>query len=159
MMCLRVKLRAAGMATLVGSLLLTSAAFAGECPAGKILPDATPPGPSAPTGVIDEVIASIDLGAEYDIPGRQFRMRRLEIKPGGVVPWHGHEARPANIYVVKGSVTEYRSNCSVPIEHEKGDVVAESGSVSHWWRNNSQRTAVLISADILPPEMNPDESM
>ncbi len=158
-MTLSVKLRAAGTSVFFCALLLAPVAVAGECPAGKTGPDLTAPGPSEPKGVTDEVISSIDLGEGYSIPGRQFRMRRLEIKPGGVVPWHGHEARPANIYVIKGTVTEYRSNCSVPIDHKKGQVVAESGAVSHWWRNNTGRTVVLISADILPPDMSPDASM
>jgi quercetin dioxygenase-like cupin family protein len=134
------------------ALSLGSVANAGECPADKVGANATPPGPSMPANVTDNVIASIDLGNGYNIPGRALRMRRLEIKPGGVVPWHSHDARPANIYVVRGSVTEYRSTCAVPIVHRKGEVVAESGATSHWWRNNGWRTAVLISADIPPPE-------
>ena len=55
------------------------------------------------------------------------RMRKLVVQPGGIVPWHEHAARPANILVVEGSITEYRSNCKVPIEHKAGDVVAEFG--------------------------------
>lgn len=157
-MSLSVILRSAGSAVLF-SMFLFPAAFAGECPTGKSAADATPPGPSEPKGVKDEVISSIDLGAGYNIPGRKFRLRRLEISPGGIVPWHSHEARPANIYVIKGSVTEYRSNCAVPIEHRQGEVVAEQGAVSHWWRNNSRRTVILVSADILPPEASPDASM
>jgi quercetin dioxygenase-like cupin family protein len=135
-----------------------STANAGECPADKVMANATPPGPTMPANVTDNVIASIDLGQGYNIPGRSLRMRRLEIKPGGVVPWHSHDARPANIYVLHGSITEYRSTCAAPIVHRKGEVVAESGATSHWWRNNGGRTAVLLSADILPPEapMNSD---
>lgn len=127
-------------------------ASAGECPADKVMANATPAGPNMPSKVTDNVIASIDLGDGYNIPGRALRLRRLEIKPGGVVPWHSHEARPANIYVVRGAVTEYRSSCAVPIVHRKGEVVTEAGATSHWWRNNGFRTAVLLSADVLPPE-------
>jgi quercetin dioxygenase-like cupin family protein len=137
-------------------LSLASVAHAGECPADKTGPNLTPPGPMAPANVTDTVISSIDLGDGYQIPGRALRLRRLEIKPGGVVPWHSHEARPANIYVVRGSVTEYRSTCAVPITHRKGDVVAEAGATSHWWRNNGWRTAVLLSADVLAAEAGAD---
>ena len=49
-------------------------------------------------------------------------MRRLAIKPGGVVPWHSHDDRPALIYVVVGEITEYASNCAVPIVHKAGEV-------------------------------------
>jgi quercetin dioxygenase-like cupin family protein len=134
-------------------------ASAGECPANKVGVDVTAPGPMTPSRVTDEVIASIDLGQGYNIPGRAMRMRRLVIQPGGVVPWHAHNERPANIYVVSGQVTEYRSTCAVPILHRQGEVVAETGATSHWWRNNSSRPVVLISADILPPQAAPEQSM
>lgn len=148
-------------ACIAGALFVGAAApaFAGECPAGNVGVDVTPAGPSAPSRVTDEVIASIDLGQGYNIPGRALRMRRLVIAPGGVVPWHAHTERPANIYVVEGRVTEYRSTCSTPIEHRAGEVVAESGATSHWWRNNSRRRVVLISADILPPQAPSEQSM
>jgi quercetin dioxygenase-like cupin family protein len=146
------------IALAVLALSLASVAQAGECPADKVGVDVTPPGPMMPSKVTDTVISSIDL-AGYQIPGRSLRMRRLVIQPGGVVPWHSHTERPANIYVVQGAVTEYRSTCAVPITHRLGDVVAESGATSHWWRNNTSRVAILLSADILPPAMNPDSSM
>src|SRR5258708_6661381 len=140
--------------------LTLSASWATDCPPDKVGTDVTPPGPMAPSGVTDTVIASIDLaplGTGFD--GRKMRMRKLVIQPGGVVPWHSHSMRPANIYVISGSITEYRSTCSVPIEHKAGDVTAEFGALSHWWKNNTKKTTVLISSDILPPEMKPDESM
>jgi quercetin dioxygenase-like cupin family protein len=149
----------AALAFAAVTMATLSAASAGECPADKVGVDVTSPGPMAPSNVTDTVISSIDLGQGYEIPGRMLRMRRLEIKPGGVVPWHSHGERPANIYVVRGAVTEYRSTCAVPIVHRKGEVVAESGATSHWWRNNGWRTAILLSADILPPAMSPDSSM
>lgn len=148
---------AAGAAVL--ALALAPAAHAGECPAAAIKADATPPGPSAPKGVTDDVISSIDLGDGYGIAGRALRARRLVISPGGIVPWHGHNERPANIYVLEGQITEFRSNCAVPIVHKKGDVVAEKGAISHWWRNDSPRKVVLLSSDILPPSGKPEESM
>lgn len=134
------------------------AAIAGECPAGKTGVDVTKPGATMPAGVTDTVIASIDL-KNYGIEGRTFRMRRLIVQPGGVVPWHSHGERPANILVVSGSITEYRSTCAVPIEHHAGDVTAESGNLSHWWKNNTKKPAELISSDILPPQKSADGMM
>jgi quercetin dioxygenase-like cupin family protein len=139
-----------GAAAAAALFAAPSAAFAGTCPAGKEGVDVTPAGPSAPSAVADDVIASIDL-SDYQIPDRMLRMRRLVIQPTGVVPWHSHAERPANIYVVSGEVTEYRSTCSVPITHKAGDVIAEQGATSHWWRNNAKKPAVLISADVPPP--------
>ncbi len=138
--------------------LFSPAALAADCPADKVGVDVTKPGPMMPSKVTDTVIASIDLKA-YGFEGRSLRMRRLVLQPGGIVPWHSHSERPANILTVSGSVTEYRSTCAVPIEHPAGDVVAESGNLSHWWRNNTKKPAVLISADILPPQMAKDSSM
>lgn len=147
-------------ALLIAALLASSHAFASDCPPDKVGTGIMQPGPSAPVGVTDTVIASIDpapLGDGFE--GRKMRMRKLVVQPGGIVPWHSHSARPANIYVISGSITEYRSTCSVPIEHGAGDVTAEFGALSHWWKNNTKKRTVLISADILPPDMKPDESM
>ena len=139
-------------AVATASFLAATPSNAGECPADKVGVNVTPPGPTMPRDVTDTVISSIDLSQGYHIDGRQLRMRRLVIKPGGIVPWHGHAARPANIYVVSGAVTEYRSTCAVPITHRMGEVVAESGETFHWWRNNTRSTTVLLSSDILPPQ-------
>ncbi len=138
---------------------IAPAAFAGECPAGQAGVNALADAATMPSRVTDDVIASIDLGQGYNIPGRNLRMRRLVIEPGGVVPLHSHVERPANIYVVQGEITEYRSTCTVGVTHRAGEVVAEQGDVSHWWRNNSRRRTVLISADIPPPAGNAQGGM
>jgi len=134
-------------------------ALAGECPADQVRSGAVASGPDAPKGVTDTVIGEIDLGEGYGVPGRAFRMRKLTIEPGGVVPWHMHGARPAHIYVVQGEVVEHRSSCATPITHKAGDIAVERGDIAHWWKNESKKPAVLISADILPPAGKPDESM
>lgn len=135
-------------------IMSAPAALAGECPADKTGADFVKTGPDKPDKVTDDVIAHVDLGDGYQIPGKTMRMRKLVIQPGGIVPWHSHLERPANIYVVEGVVTEYRSTCSVPIVHKAGDVVAEHGNLSHWWKNNSRRKVVLISGDIVPTPAN-----
>jgi quercetin dioxygenase-like cupin family protein len=139
-------------AAAVGALTASfaGAAQAGECPADKVMADATKPGPMAPSKVTDTVIGDIKLDT-YGIAGRELRLRKLVLQTGGIVPWHSHETRPANIYVESGTVTEYRSNCAVPIVHKAGDVIPEMGAISHWWKNTGKTTAVLFSSDILPP--------
>lgn len=139
-------------AAAVGAIVASFAgtASAGECPADKVMADATKPGATEPKGVTDTVVGAVKLDA-YQIPGRELRLRKLVIEKGGVVPWHEHNKRPANIYVQSGTVTEYRSNCAVPIVHKAGDVVPEMGDIAHWWKNTGKTTAVLFSADILPP--------
>lgn len=135
-------------------------AFAGECPADKRVADGKgqPMGPATPSGVTDVVRASTDLAKEpLGLQGRQFRLRQLEMQPGGVVPWHSHNERPAMIYVVSGEVVEYASNCAVPITHRAGDIAPEKNGTSHWWKNTGTTKAVLISVDLFPGAAKMDE--
>jgi quercetin dioxygenase-like cupin family protein len=106
------------------------------------------------------VRASTDLAKEPAmINGRQFRLRQLEMKPGGVVPWHSHGDRPAMIYIVSGEVVEYASSCAVPIVHKAGDIAPEKNGTSHWWQNTGKTPAILISVDLFPVEMKMDQHM
>ena len=135
---------------LLGAMALASGASAGQCPADKMGADVTKPSTAAANEVTDKVLASIDLAKEpAQIQDRQLRLRRLEIQPGGVVPWHSHGDRPAIIYIVEGEIFEYASNCSVPILHKAGEVASETHATSHWWQNKSTSTVVLLSADLL----------
>jgi quercetin dioxygenase-like cupin family protein len=138
---------------LAGALSLgATAALAGACPADKVVASGKgqAPGPTMPQGVTDVVIASTDLAKEpANIQGRQFRLRRLEVQPGGVVPWHSHGDRPAIIYVISGEIVEYASTCAVPIVHRAGEATAERSATSHWWKNTGSAPVVLLSADLL----------
>jgi len=137
-------------------------AFAGECPADQRVADGAgqKPGPSMPQGVTDVVRYSTDLAKEpIALQNRQFRLRQLEMQPGGVVPWHSHNERPAMIYIVSGEVVEYASSCAVPITHRAGDVAPEKNGTSHWWKNTGSRPAVLISVDLFPGAARMDEHM
>ena len=139
-----------------------SSAIAGECPADKRVADGQgqKPGPTMPKDVTDVVRASTDLAKESIAEkNRLLRLRQLEMKPGGIVPWHSHGNRPAMIYIVSGEVVEYASNCAVPIVHKAGDVAPEKNGTSHWWQNNGTTTAVLISVDLFPVENMKDEHM
>jgi len=132
----------------LGAPLFASAASAGECPADQTKADAREPVSVSAVGKTDTVIATIDVEKEQGVDGRVLRMRRLEIEPGGIVPWHSHAERPAIIYIIDGTVEEYASNCAVPIVHKAGDVTAETKDISHWWKNTGDDTVVLISADL-----------
>jgi quercetin dioxygenase-like cupin family protein len=135
---------------IAGSVATASTALAGECPAGKMQPNVRPMVDTKPVGVTDVTLGAINLEKQpASIKGRELRFRKLTIEPGGVVPWHSHEDRPAIIYIVKGEITEYASTCSAPIVHKAGDSTAERHGVAHWWKNTGKTTAVLISADLL----------
>jgi quercetin dioxygenase-like cupin family protein len=140
------------------AFLAAGAAAAGECPADKMVPSGQgqAAGATAPKAVTDKVLGMLDLGAEpVGIEGRLFRLRRLEVYPGGEVPWHSHEDRPAIIYVVSGTITEFSSDCAVPIVHQAGEVSVEDHGVAHWWKNMGRETVVLLSADLLHQEDDP----
>lgn len=133
--------------------LAASSALAGECPADKRVADGQ--GQKmvihAAKGLTDEVRATTDLAQEpVAVPGRLFRLRELNLAPGGIVPWHSHNERPAMIYIVSGEIVEYASNCAVPIVHRAGDVAPEKNGTSHWWQNPGKQPSKLISVDIFP---------
>jgi quercetin dioxygenase-like cupin family protein len=138
------------IAAAVSIAAVTGLASAGECPAGKVKDGAVTSGPTAPVGVTDTVIGSIDLSPKGgSFKGELLRLRQLTIAPGGIVPWHEHGTRPANIYVLSGTIEEYRANCSAPIVHKAGDVAQEFGKgFAHWWKNTSSEPVVLLSADV-----------
>lgn len=147
---------ATGVLSLAALAAVPASALAGGCPVDKMGVDVRPMNSTPAKGVTDTVITSIDVAKEpAHIEGRLFRLRRLTILPGGVVPWHSHADRPAIIYVVSGEVTEYASSCSVPIVHRAGDATPELHVTSHWWRNTGKTTAVLLSADLLPVNADP----
>jgi quercetin dioxygenase-like cupin family protein len=124
-------------------------AFAGECPAGKVTTDGQKAGATAHKDVAEKLLGQIDLSKEkVAVAGHHLRMRQLDIKPGGEVAWHSHADRPALIYVVSGTITEYASTCAVPIVHMTGELSVEQGGLSHWWKNTSDKPVVLISSDI-----------
>jgi quercetin dioxygenase-like cupin family protein len=137
-------------------------AHAGECPADKRVADGQGQkmASHAAKGVTDAVRSSIDLAKEpIAVQGRQFRLRELNVQPGGIVPWHSHDQRPAQIYIVSGEIVEYASNCAVPIVHKAGEVAPERAGTSHWWQNHGKVPSKLISVDLFPVADKMSEKM
>jgi quercetin dioxygenase-like cupin family protein len=50
--------------------------------------------------------------------------------------------------VLEGTVTEYASNCAVPIVHKAGEVSVETKEVAHWWKNTGKTVVKLLSSDV-----------
>jgi quercetin dioxygenase-like cupin family protein len=138
-------------------------ANAGECPADKVVANGKgqPMSAAEPAkGVTDTVVSSTDLAKEpVAIAGRALRARRLDIAPGGVVPWHSHGDRPAQILIASGEITEYASTCAVPIVHKAGDITAERNPTSHWWKNHGAAPVVIYSFDLFRVEDKKNEKM
>ena len=150
-----------GLVSATAMTVFAGFANAGECPAGQMKDGARTSGETMPVGVTDSVIGSIDLSPKGgDFAGQLLRMRKLTIAPGGVVPWHEHSERPANIYVLSGTIEEYRANCQAPIVHKAGEVAMEFGEgFAHWWKNTSSEPVELISADLFKPDMKDANAM
>lgn len=143
--------RTLAIASLVaGAAFVTSQAFAGECPAGAMKPNAREPVTFQPVGVTDTTLGSIDLSKEMvAVKDHELRFRKLTIEPGGIVPWHSHDDRPALIFVAEGEIIEYASNCALPILHKAGEIRKETQGTSHWWKNLGDKTVVLYVGDVL----------
>lgn len=145
---MKLNIRWTALLATTGAMLAASPAFAGTCPAGQTATNPLAGAPTAPVAVTDDIIGSVDLAQEINVAGRDLRLRRLVVQPGGIVPLHSHAGRPALIIVVSGTMVEHRSSCAVEIVHNAGEVASESGGISHWWKNVGKAPAVLLSADV-----------
>jgi quercetin dioxygenase-like cupin family protein len=107
--------------------------------------------PKESKGVKSPTIAALDLGPEIDgMHGRQLRMRMFTMEPGGVIAVHPHKDRPSAVYLIKGTITEYREGGFVK-EHHEGESWAEGKETTHWVENHGSIPAIFISADVFKP--------
>lgn len=143
---MKIIIKGAPITVVTALIFSTPALAAGQCPTpgNMSLENA----PTMPKGVTDTVIGAVDLGSEIGVDGRQLRTRRLVVQPGGIVPMHSHKDRPALIYTLSGTITEYSSACSVPINHKAGDISREADGLSHYWVNRGKVPTVLLSSDV-----------
>jgi quercetin dioxygenase-like cupin family protein len=123
------------------------------CPADKKLSKPRDVGNIAEKLLKRQTLSEVDLKGWRGLGDLFLRMRRLTIEPGGFVPTHYHDDRPSIVFVVQGELTEHNTFCSDPIVYRAGDWSAEFGPfVGHWWENTGKETAVVLSADVIPPE-------
>ena len=143
---------AAAFIALAATAGIAAPAMAAQCPAGQEMANPLANRATEAKAVTDDVLGSIDLGREIGVNGRDLRLRRLVVQPGGVVPYHSHAGRPALIITVSGEITEYRSSCAVPITYRAGELSREADGVGHYWINNGSQPTVLLSADVKAAE-------
>ena len=100
-------------------------------------------------GVSVQFLGAVDLGPEIDgMTGRQFRMRRVTIEPGGVFgPMHDHVDRPGIVYILQGTITDHRNG--VATDYGPGLGWPEDSATLHWLENRGTIPAVEISVDIV----------
>jgi quercetin dioxygenase-like cupin family protein len=100
-------------------------------------------------GVAVELLATVDLGAEIPgMAGRQLRMRKVTIEPGGVFgPMHDHVGRPGTVYVLQGTITDHRDG--IATDYGPGVGWPEDKLTLHWLENRGTVAAVEISVDVV----------
>jgi quercetin dioxygenase-like cupin family protein len=102
-------------------------------------------------GITVEQLVALDLRAEIEgMAGRQLRMRKVTIEPGGVLgPIHDHRDRPGVVYILQGTITDHRDG--VATEYGPGLGWPEDRNTLHWLENRAATPAVEISIDIFAP--------
>lgn len=103
----------------------------------------------ATRGVTVEALATVDLANEIEgMAGRQLRMRRVTIEPGGVFgPLHDHRDRPGLVFILQGTITDHRDGRAT--EYGPGVGWPEDRDTVHWLENTGAIPAVEISVDIV----------
>ena len=100
-------------------------------------------------GITVELLAELDLGPEIEgMAGRKLRMRMVTFEPGSVFgPIHDHKDRPGMVYILQGTITDYRNGEAR--EYGPGAGWPEDRNTTHWLENRGTTTAVEISVDIV----------
>ena len=100
-------------------------------------------------GVTIELLSVVDLGPEIEgMAGRQLRMRKVTIEPGGVFgPIHDHIDRPGIVYILQGTITDHRNG--VAKDYAPGVGWPEDRNTIHWLENRGAEVAIEISVDIV----------
>lgn len=103
-------------------------------------------------GVTVQVLATMDLGPEIEgMAGRQLRMRKVTIEPGGVFgPVHDHKDRPGIVYILQGTITDHRNG--IATDYGPGVGWPEDRHTLRWLENRGAVAAVEISVDIVRQE-------
>ena len=108
------------------------------------------PAPPATKGVTITPLAAVDLGPEIEgMSGRQLRMRRIVIEPGGFLDFHSHKDRPGTVYVLDGKITETRNG--VAKVYGPGEVWFENKETNHRVENKETGPATFVAVDIFKP--------
>ncbi len=100
-------------------------------------------------GVSVHLLGTVDLGPEIEgMEGRQLRMRRVTLAPGGVYgPLHDHVDRPGLVYILQGVITDHRNG--IATDYGPGLGWPEDRNTRHWLENRGSVPAVEISVDIV----------
>jgi quercetin dioxygenase-like cupin family protein len=117
---------------------------------GTVMGESLPPKGNTRAKVSAPVVLDLAPWAT-DMEGRQLRIRRFDIEPGGILGIHSHDDRPDVSYLVQGTLTEYRAG-GFKESRPSESLHAAGKGVTHWVENKGSTPAVLIVADIFKPQ-------
>jgi quercetin dioxygenase-like cupin family protein len=103
--------------------------------------------PSENKGVEVSQSESVDLGAEIGLQGFRLEMRKYTVEPGGVIRLHSHKDRPEAVYILQGTLTEYRDGAFFRMRPE-GMMSTSGKDVTHWLENKGTVLAVFVAAGV-----------
>lgn len=83
-----------------------------------------------------------------DLIGKNMRVRVFNIEPGGVVPIHSHDRRPAYVVVTKGEAWEFTPQHPEGKLYRVGEVGPEPFGLEHYWINKSDQPVQLYGFDV-----------
>jgi len=97
------------------------------------------------------VLGAIALEPHYAaMMGKEMRAREVVLAPGAKILVHGHDVRPAIVYVLEGELVEHRAGSDQPLVRRQGDIYFETVGIVHWSENISQYPVRVLAVDILP---------
>jgi quercetin dioxygenase-like cupin family protein len=129
------------------TLLLAACLLAFTFIAGSGSSSGQQPAAPATKGVNIQPLAAVELGPEIEgMAGRQLRMRKITLEPGGFFALHSHKDRPGTVYVLEGRITETRND--VVKEYGPGESWFENKETNHRVENKGTTPATIIAVDI-----------
>ncbi|MCX2789543.1 cupin domain-containing protein [Vibrio sp. Sgm 5] len=107
--------------------------------------------PKEPVGEVETnigkiALSDVDFLKNVNINDLSLSFNKVTVAPGGLVPLHSHNERPAIMFVVKGVITEFNSMSAEPRVHTAPSATIEYNDVEHWWKNESNDEVVIYSA-------------
>jgi quercetin dioxygenase-like cupin family protein len=134
--------------TVIASSALCGAFLIGVL-SGVVLAQQQPIPPDKSKGFKTDMLGTLDLAEEIEgMVGRQLRMRRITVEPGGQFTFHDHRDRPGLFYVQDGTITDYPEGGGAR-EHTAGQAVPVGFRTRHWEENRGTSSVIVIAVDIV----------
>jgi quercetin dioxygenase-like cupin family protein len=112
-----------------------------KCPYAQTKPQDT-------RGIETALLQQFTLAAQIPtMDGYELRGRRIAIAPGEAIAEHSHSDRPGIVYILEGTLTEYRNGAKRVFK--AGDTWAEDISAIHRIENTTDKAAVIWAVGLI----------